>query len=58
MQEMMVKMQGMMTQMQSEMPMSMPKEKMAMCPMMQKMDDQAKRIKALEERLDNQIKSK
>ena len=38
--------------------MSMPKEKMAMCPMMQKMDDQAKRIKALEERLDNQRKSK
>jgi DNA repair ATPase RecN len=51
MQEMMGKMQGMMPQMSEKMA-AMPKEKMAMCPMMNKMEDQAKSIKALEERLD------
>jgi hypothetical protein len=51
MQEITGKMQGMMSRMHEKM-MAMPKEKMAMCPMMQKMEDQGKLMKALEERLD------
>jgi hypothetical protein len=58
MQDMMGKMQGMVTQMHAKMPMAMPKEKMAMCPMMQKMEDQGKKIKALEDRLDKLEKAK
>ena len=51
MQGMVTEMQGMMTQMHEKMT-TMPKEKMEMCPMMQKMKDQAATVKSLEERVD------
>jgi hypothetical protein len=50
------KMQGMMTQMPEKKPVTMGK--LDMCPMMRKMDNQAKKIKVLEERLDNLEKAR